>query len=135
MRLFLFLACAALTIAVTNKAAAQWNPHRQFAFAEEKCAVAQSGSDKDECQYLAEMLIDDLRRCMRRPGPLAAECASMLDDAKEMLAEVNRDPVLLQHRAWQRAQQGQPYQGPPGFNPVPSPGRNCAPVQGQWFCN
>ena len=130
--------CAAIAItagASVDEAGAQWSPQRQFSIAQQKCANAQSALDKDECQYLAEMLIEDLSACARRSGGQAGQCASMLGAAREMLAEVNRDPVLLGHRARQRAQQGQPYVGPPGFVGTPSPGRVCAPVEGRWFCH
>jgi hypothetical protein len=138
MRNRLCVLCVALVwvaAASIDEAGAQWNPHRQFSNAQQKCAAARTALDKDECQYLAEMLIEDLGSCARRSGPQTGQCASMLPAAREMLATVNRDPVLLDHRARQRAQQGQPNVGPQGFVGTPSPGRVCAPVEGRWYCH
>jgi hypothetical protein len=66
------------------------------------CSRARSGMDMDECQYLSEMLIDALQGCAGRGGPYGARCASMIGEARNLLAWVNRNPVLLEHRRRQR---------------------------------
>lgn len=82
-----------------------WNPDRQNAYMHQVCAAASTAIDLDECQYVAESHIDNLRECIRRRSPYAAICARMLPEAEQELAEVNADPVLLEHRQEQREEQ------------------------------
>lgn len=78
----------------------------QSQYARTKCNTARSALDMDECQYLAEMLIEGLQSCSRgRGGPYGSKCAAMMGEAQGMLARVNRNPVLLQHRSNQRGEQ------------------------------
>jgi hypothetical protein len=79
-----------------------WNPAKMNAYLYQVCAAARTGVDKDECQYTAEKLIENLRDCIRQRSPYAATCQSLLPGAQAQLAEVNNDPVLLDHRQDQR---------------------------------
>jgi hypothetical protein len=74
----------------------------QADYARKACARARSGMDMDECQYLAENLIEALQACARRGGPYGARCSAMIPDARNLLAWVNRNGVLIEHRRRQR---------------------------------
>lgn len=75
-----------------------WNPDKQNAYMRQVCGSAQTAPDLDECQYVAESLIDNLRDCIRQRSPYAGICANLLPQAQSQLEQVNRNPVLLEHR-------------------------------------
>ncbi len=93
-------AVAAVGCALAGEAVAQqwWNPARQNAYMRQVCHSATTALDLDECQYVAESLIGNLRDCMGNGSPYASLCASLLPGAQAQLAEVNGNPVLLEHR-------------------------------------
>jgi len=79
-----------------------WDPAKMNAYMHQVCGAARTGMDKDECQYTAERLIDNLRDCIRQRSPYASTCQSLLPGAQAQLARVNNDSVLLEHRQGQR---------------------------------
>lgn len=116
-----------------DEAQAQWQPDKLYGNTQRACARARSGMDKDECQYLAEMLISNLRDCIHDGSPYASRCSRMLPNAQNMLNRVNGDPVLRNHRAEQR----EAARGPTGIVPYRSPGRDCYQMSGyytMWNC-
>ncbi len=119
---------------------ADWNPSKQYAYTKQQCASARTALQKDECQCNSESLTEGLRRCIKERSVYARQCEQMLPSAQEFLRNVNRDPVLLNHRnqqwnAQRQNQQEQIRKGPSGIMPTPNPNRNCAPLpNGQWSC-
>jgi hypothetical protein len=79
-----------------------WDPARQNAYMHQVCSAASTALQLDECQYVAESHIDNLRDCIRRRSPYASTCVRLLPDAENELAQVNADPVLQEHREDQR---------------------------------
>lgn len=132
---------ALLSLYSAVPAIAQWNPAKQFSYTENQCRNARTALQKDECQYNSESLTSNLRDCIRERSPYAAQCRSMLSQAEGFLRDVNRDPVLLEHRnqqwdAQRRYQQEQVRKGPSGILNAPNPNRNCYQMQdGLWNCN
>ena len=96
---------AALPAPGDAQAQSSWNPAKQHAYMRQVCAAARTGMDKDECQYVAESLIENLGRCIRQRSPYAGTCRDMLPEAQAQLRQVNNDPVLLDHRDDQREDQ------------------------------
>ena len=94
-------------LAAGAEAQGWWNPARQNSYMAQVCGAARTALDLDECQYVAESLIDNLRDCLRNGSPHAAQCAALLPGAEAQLARVNRDPTLLEHREDQRESQRQ----------------------------
>ena len=90
-----------------HRVADWWHPAKQNAYMYKVCGAASTALELDECQYVAESLIDNLRDCMRRRSPHAATCASLLPGAQAQLQHVNKDPTLLEHREDQREAQRQ----------------------------
>ena len=81
---------------------APWDPDRQYEHARNSCATAQTNADLDGCQYSTEQLSENLESCSRNRDAVANRCAKLLPSAREQLAQVNRNPDLLDHRANQR---------------------------------
>lgn len=90
---------------VTQAQSSWWHPAKMNAYMHQVCAAAQTGMDKDECQYTAEKLIENLQDCIRQRSPYASTCQNLLPGAQAQLAEVNNDPTLLEHRQDQREAQ------------------------------
>lgn len=90
-----------------HRVADWWHPAKQNAYMYQVCGAANSALELDECQYVAESLIDNLRDCMRQRSPYAATCASLLPGAQAQLQHVNKAPTLLEHREDQREGQRQ----------------------------
>lgn len=130
---FCILSCA-------QALAYDWEPNRQFNYAQNQCRGARAAIDKDECQYLTEKLEEALTDCINEGSPYARECARLLPRARQMHARANHDPVLRQHRQnqWdsQREYQEQELRrGPSGIMNYPNYNRNCVPMQnGQYSC-
>jgi hypothetical protein len=80
----------------------------QLDYARDKCSVAKDALDLDECQYLSELLIRDLRDCASMGGSYGAKCAGMLAKAEEMHQTATDDPVLVEHRREQAERNAPP---------------------------
>ena len=80
------------------------------------CRAARNYAEKDECQYVAGNMVDNLNDCMRNGSPHAQTCARMLPGARAQLARANGDPVWVGTRQ-QRMQRQQTYAPPPNSNP------------------
>ncbi len=104
------LLAPALAIAqspLLHRVADWWHPAKQNAYMHQVCATAGTAMELDECQYVAESLIDNLRDCIRQRSPYAATCVSLLPGAQAQLEHVNNDSTLLKHREDQREGQRQ----------------------------
>ena len=134
------LICAFVLVLSGGVHAYEWNPTKQYNYAQNYCRTARSATDKDACQYYAERLVSALTDCIREGSPYARQCAQMLPGARRMHAGANNDPTLLQHRQRQRDSQ-RAYQdeqlrrGPSGILNYPNYNRTCAQQpNGQYSC-